>query len=131
MKEWAGGMARTVLICEDNELNLKLLNDVLQAEGYGTVCCRRGEEALRAIRRDPPDLVLMDIRLPGMSGLDATRELKADLALKAIPVVAVTADAMDGDEAEFRSAGCDDVLAKPFSIDALLAVLRRFLRLTD
>ena len=75
MKEWAGGMARTVLICEDNELNLKLLNDVLQAEGYGTVCCRRGEEALRAIRRDPPDLVLMDIRLPGMSGLDATREL--------------------------------------------------------
>ena len=120
-------MAKTVLIVEDNELNLKLLDDLLQAEGYGTVCQRTGEAAVEAARRRPPDLVMMDIRLPGMSGLDATRALKADLALKGIPVVAVTAYAMESDEEEIRRAGCDGFLAKPFSIESLLAILRRFL----
>jgi two-component system cell cycle response regulator DivK len=120
-------MAKTVLIIEDNELNLKLLNDILQAEGYSTVCFGNGEEALDAVRRAPPDLIMMDIRLPGMSGLDATRALKADLALKGIPVVAVTAYAMDGDEKAIRDAGCDGFLAKPFSIESLLAILGRFL----
>lgn len=120
-------MAKTVLIVEDNDLNLKLLNDLLQAEGYSTVCTRSGEEAVATARRQPPDLVMMDIRLPGMSGLEATRALKADLALKSIPVVAVTAYAMNGDEEEIRNAGCDDFLSKPFSVAALLAILRRFL----
>ncbi len=120
-------MTRTVLIVEDNELNLKLLDDLLQAEGYSTVCFRSGEEALPAIRRDPPDLILMDIRLSGLSGLDATRAIKGDLALKGIPVVAVTACAMAEDEQEIRAAGCDGFLAKPYSIDSLLAVLGRFL----
>lgn len=120
-------MAKTVLIVEDNELNLKLLNDILQAEGYSTVCFRNGEDAIEAARRDPPDLVMMDIRLPGMSGLEATRALKADLALKGIPVVAVTAYAMNGDEEEIRQAGCDGFLAKPFAIESLLTILGRFL----
>lgn len=120
-------MTRTVLIVEDNELNLKLLDDLLQAEGYSTMCFRSGEEALPAIRRDPPDLILMDIRLSGLSGLDATRAIKGDLALKGIPVVAVTACAMAEDEQEIRAAGCDGFLAKPYSIDSLLAVLGRFL----
>ena len=121
-------MAKTVLIVEDNALNLKLLNDLLQAEGYGTVCVRSGEAAIESARRQPPDLVMMDIRLPGMSGLEATRVLKADLALTGIPVVAVTAYAMEGDDEEIREAGCDDVLVKPFSITALLAILDRFLK---
>lgn len=120
-------MTRTVLIVEDNELNLKLLDNLLQAEGYRTACFRSSEEALLAIRRDPPDLILMDIRLPGLSGLDATRVIKGDLALKGIPVVAVTACAMAEDEEEIRAAGCDGFLAKPFSINSLLAALGRFL----
>lgn len=120
-------MTRTVLIVEDNDLNLKLLDDLLQAEGYSTACFRSGEEALPAIRRNPPDLILMDIRLPGVSGLEATRTIKGDLALKGIPVVAVTACAMAEDEDEIRAAGCDGFLAKPFSIDLLLATLGRFL----
>lgn len=120
-------MAKTVLIVEDNDLNLKLLNDLLQAEGYSTVCARSGEEAVEAARRQPPDLVMMDIRLPGISGLEATQILKADLALKGIPVVAVTAYAMDGDEEKILAGGCDGFLEKPFSIESLLAMLRRFL----
>jgi len=119
-------MTRTVAIIEDNELNLKLLDDILQAEGFGTVCFRSGEEALPAIRRHPPDLVLMDIRLPGMSGLDATRAIKGDRALKGIPVVAVTACAMAEDEAAIRAAGCDGFIGKPFSIEVLLRALARF-----
>lgn len=119
-------MTRTVLIVEDNELNLKLLDDILQAEGYGTVCVRSGEEALPAMRRHPPDVVLMDVRLPGMSGLEATRAIKGDAALKGIPVVAVTACAMTDDEAEAHAAGCDGFIAKPFSIESLLRALAAF-----
>lgn len=120
-------MAKTVLIVEDNELNSKLLSDVLQAEGYATVCVRTGEEALEAAGASPPDLVLMDIRLPGMSGLEATQALKSDPALKGIPVVAVTAYAMNGDEDEIRAVGCDGFIPKPYSIDTLLGMVGAFL----
>jgi two-component system cell cycle response regulator DivK len=122
----AGAMTRTVLIVEDNELNRKLLDDILQAEGFSTVCLQSGEEALPAIRRNRPDLILMDIRLPGMSGLEATRAIKGDPALRGIPVVAVTACAMADDEENIRAAGCDGFIAKPFSIESLLRALAAF-----
>jgi len=116
-------MGRTILIVEDNQLNRKLIEDVLQAEGFATVCVATGEEALESARRAAPDLILMDIRLPAMSGLEATRALKDDLTLRAIPVVAVTACALEGEEADILAAGCDAFIAKPFSIETLLGTL--------
>lgn len=116
-------MAKTILIVEDNALNMKLLNDLLQAEKYATQCARTGEEALELARRNKPDLVLMDLRLPGMSGLEAVREIRADPDLKLVPVAAVTAFAMKGDEAEIRAAGCDAFIEKPFSIETLLGTV--------
>jgi two-component system, cell cycle response regulator DivK len=116
-------MAKTILIVEDNALNMKLLNDLLQAEKYATLCAHTGEEGLEMARKQRPDLVLMDLRLPGMSGLQAVREMKADPDLKAVPVAAVTAYAMNGDETEIREAGCDAFIEKPFSIETLLGTV--------
>ena len=116
-------MPKTILIVEDNAFNMKLLNDVLQAESFETVCARSGEEALELARKREPDLILMDIRLPGMSGLEATRAIRADSALAATPVVAVTAYAMNGDEKDVRAAGCNGFIGKPFSIETLLATI--------
>lgn len=120
-------MPKTILIVEDNALNMKLLNDVLQAERYATLCARSGEEALELAREHRPDLILMDVRLPGMSGLEAAQALSADSALAAIPVVAVTAYAMSGSEREIRAAGCSDFIEKPFSIEKLLTTVSGFL----
>ena len=96
-------MAKTVLIVEDNELNMKLFHDLLEAHGYHTVGTRNGIEALDLARKHRPDLVLMDIQLPEVSGLEVTKWLKDDPELKAIPVVAVTAFAMKGDEERIRA----------------------------
>lgn len=120
-------MSKTVLIVEDNELNMKLFNDLLEAHGYSTVGTRNGVEAMELARRHRPDLILMDIQLPEVSGLDVTRALKADPELKAIPVIAVTAFAMKGDEERIREGGCEAYLSKPISVSKFLETVRQFL----
>ncbi|MGA0564893.1 response regulator [Ancylobacter sp. VNQ12] len=120
-------MAKTVLIVEDNELNMKLFNDLLQAHGYVTIGTRHGGEAVDLARRHHPDLILMDIQLPEISGIDVTRRLKADPELKAIPVIAVTAFAMKGDEERIREGGCEAYLSKPISVAKFIETVRQFL----
>ena len=121
-------MAKTVLIVEDNDLNMKLFNDLLQASGYRTLQTKDGREAMDIARRNRPDLILMDIQLPEVSGLEITRMLKADEDLKAIPVIAVTAFAMKGDEEKIREGGCEGYIAKPISVANFLETIATFLR---
>src|SRR5688572_6201076 len=120
-------MAKTVLIVEDNELNMKLFHDLLEAHGYKTVGTRNGIEALDLARKHKPDLVLMDIQLPEVSGLEVTKWLKDDPTLKSIPVVAVTAFAMKGDEERIREGGCEAYLSKPISVGKFIETIRHFL----
>ena len=120
-------MAKTVLIVEDNELNMKLFHDLLEAHGYRTVGTRNGIEALDLARRHQPDLILMDIQLPEVSGLEVTKWLKEDPDLKEIPVVAVTAFAMKGDEERIRQGGCEAYLSKPISVGKFIETVRRFI----
>lgn len=119
--------ARKVLIVEDNELNMKLFNDLLEAHGYTTFQTKDGLEALRIARLHRPDLILMDIQLPEVSGLDITKQLKADEELRGIPVVAVTAFAMKGDEEKIRQGGCEGYIAKPISIAGFMRVVEHHL----
>jgi len=118
---------RRVLIVEDNELNFKLFRDLLQAHGYETLHTREGLEALKLTREHKPDLILMDIQLPEVSGLEVTRWLKQDPELSHIPIVAVTAFAMRGDEEKMRAGGCSGYLAKPISVERLLSTVRQFI----
>ena len=120
-------MAQKILIVEDNELNMKLFNDLLQAHGNETVQTHDGREALDLAREHEPDLILMDIQLPEISGLEVTKMLKADDELKAIPVIAVTAFAMKGDEEKIREGGCEGYIAKPISVPNLLETINKFL----
>ncbi len=120
-------MTKTVLIVEDSELNMKLFNDLLQAFGYRVVKTRDGRQALPLAREHMPDLIVMDIQLPEISGLDLTDRLKKDPALKSIPVIAVTAFAMRGDEQKILEAGCDAYLSKPISVTTFLETIRRFI----
>jgi two-component system, cell cycle response regulator DivK len=121
------GMAKTVLIVEDNELNMKLFHDLLEAHGYATVGTRNGIEALDLARKHRPDLILMDIQLPEVSGLEVTKWLKDDAELRRIPVVAVTAFAMKGDEERIREGGCEAYLSKPISVGKFIETVRHFL----
>ena len=116
----------TVLIVEDNELNMKLVRDLLEAHGYATIEARNGTEALALARAHHPDLVLMDIQLPEVSGLEVTKWLKDDEDLCDIPVIAVTAFAMKGDEERIRQGGCEAYLSKPISIGLFIDTVRRF-----
>jgi two-component system cell cycle response regulator DivK len=118
---------KTVLIVEDNELNMKLFHDLLDVNGYATVQTRNGLEVLDLARKHRPDLILMDIQLPEVSGLDVTRWLKEDPQLARIPVVAVTAFAMKGDEERIRSGGCEAYISKPISVVTFLETVRRFI----
>jgi len=118
---------RRVLIVEDNELNLKLLRDVLEAHGYATLATREGGAALALARDERPDLILMDLQLPDISGLDAVRQLKAHEETRAIPVVAVTAFAMVGDERKALMSGCDAYVAKPIVLRDFLDLVERFI----
>ena len=120
-------MAKTVLIVEDNELNMKLFHDLLEAHGYATVGTRNGIEALDLARKHRPDLILMDIQLPEVSGLEVTKWLKEDDDLRAIPVIAVTAFAMKGDEEKIRGGGCEAYIAKPISVVNFLQTVERYL----
>jgi len=120
-------MAKTVLIVEDNELNMKLFHDLLDAHGYRTLQTRNGLDALKFAREHRPNLILMDIQLPEISGLEVTKWLKDDEELRDIPVVAVTAFAMKGDEERIRQGGCEAYISKPISIETFLQTVRRHL----
>ena len=119
-------MAKKILIVEDNDLNMKLFNDLLQAHGYETVQTVDGRDALKLAREHSPDLILMDIQLPEISGLEVTKMLKADDDLKGIPVIAVTAFAMKGDEEKIREGGCEGYIAKPISVPHFLETVKKF-----
>src|SRR5437868_6153622 len=120
-------MSKTVMIVEDNELNMKLFHDLLEANGYQTIQTRNGTEALALARSHRPDLILMDIQLPEVSGLDVTRWIKEDETIKHIPVIAVTAFAMKGDEEKIRNGGCEAYIAKPISVTNFLETIERVL----
>ncbi|MEM1139394.1 MAG: response regulator [Pseudomonadota bacterium] len=120
-------MQKTILIVEDNELNMKLFHDLLEANGYRTLQTRDGMKALEIARADRPDLILMDIQLPEVSGLEVTKWLKEDDQLSAIPVIAVTAFAMKGDEEKIMEGGCEAYIAKPISVANFLQTVKKFL----
>lgn len=121
-------MTKKILIVEDNELNMKLFNDLLQANGYETVQTMDGRDAMSLAREHNPDLILMDIQLPEISGLEVTKMMKADDALRSIPVIAVTAFAMKGDEEKIRQGGCEGYIAKPISVPTFLETINNFLQ---
>lgn len=127
--EWGHGrrMAKTVLIVEDNDLNMKLFHDLLEAHGYATIQTKDGMEAMKLAREKRPDLILMDIQLPEISGLEVTKWLKEDPDLRRIPVVAVTAFAMKGDEEKIRQGGCEAYIAKPISVVKFLETVAKLL----
>ncbi len=118
---------KTVMVVEDNELNMKLFHDLLEAHGYRIVQTKDGMEVLRLAREHKPDLILMDIQLPEVSGLEVTRWIKEDEELRAIPVIAVTAFAMKGDEEKMRKGGCEAYIAKPISVASFLETVERFI----
>ena len=120
-------MPKTILIVEDNELNMKLFRDLLEAQGYDVLQTRDGMHALDIARRERPDLIVMDIQLPQVSGLEVTKWIKADDDLKHIPVVAVTAFAMKGDEEKIREGGCEAYVAKPISVKNFLSTIEELL----
>jgi two-component system cell cycle response regulator DivK len=120
-------LRQRVLIVEDNDLNMKLFNDLLVAHGYDTLQTKDGVEALALARQHRPDLILMDIQLPEVSGLEVTKWIKEDKSLSMIPIIAVTAFAMKGDREKMRDGGCEDYIAKPISVASFLKTVERFL----
>jgi len=120
-------MSKTVMIVEDNELNMKLFHDLLDSHGYRTLQTRSGLDALQLARTHRPNLILMDIQLPEVSGLEVTKWLKDDEELRDIPVIAVTAFAMKGDEERIKQGGCEAYISKPISIGTFLETVRCYL----
>jgi len=120
-------MSKQILVVEDQEDNRRIVRDLLTATDYEVTEAENGEEALAAIAKARPDLILMDIQLPIMDGYTATRRIKADPALRSIPVIAVTSYALSGEEKKAREAGCDDYIPKPYSPRELLAKVRQYL----
>ena len=120
-------MPKSVMIVEDNELNMKLFNDLLEANGYRTIKTRNGLEALDLAREHRPDLILMDIQLPEVSGLEVTKWLKEDDELHSIPVIAVTAFAMKGDEERIRQGGCEAYISKPISVSKFVETVKSYI----
>lgn len=120
-------MPKRILIVEDNDLNLKLFRDVLSANKFDVVETKDGHRAVDMAREEKPDLVLMDIQLPEISGLDLIREMKQDIGLSHIPIIAVTAFAMKDDEERILRAGCEAYLSKPISIDQLTATINQLI----
>ena len=120
-------MGGCILVVEDQEDNRQILRDLLGNAGYELLEAENGAEALTAVAQKRPDLILMDIQLPVMDGYEATRRIKADPQLRAIPIIAVTSYALSGDEEKARAAGCDDFVPKPYSPRQLLAKIRKYL----
>ena len=118
---------KTILIVEDNELNAKLFRDLLTSKGHRILETREGLEAIRIAQTEKPDLILMDIQLPEISGFELIKMLKDDSALLSIPVIAITAFAMKGDEEKIRLSGCDDYLSKPISVGKFFETVHKYL----
>ncbi|MCB1481012.1 MAG: response regulator [Rhodobiaceae bacterium] len=119
-------MAKKIMIVEDNELNMKLFHDLLKANGFDVVGTHDGRQAVELARGERPDLILMDIQLPEVSGLDVTAWLKDDDELQHIPVIAVTAFAMKGDEERIREGGCEAYISKPISVGKFIETVKHF-----
>ena len=115
-----------ILVVEDNERNMKLFRDVLQASGYRTLEAATGERAVELVFEHRPDLVLMDIQLPDIDGVEALERLRADERFSSLPVLALTAQAMEGDRERFLAAGFDDYLSKPVDIAEFVTTVKRF-----
>ena len=120
-------MTKRILVVEDQEDNRQILRDLLTNAGYEMLVAEDGVQAVEQTEKHRPDLILMDIQLPVLDGYEATRRLKANPELKAIPIIVVTSYALSGDEEKARAAGCDAYVAKPFSPRALLAKMREYL----
>ncbi|MFZ0116635.1 MAG: response regulator [Xanthobacteraceae bacterium] len=120
-------MSGCILVVEDQMDNRQILRDLLGNAGYTLVEAENGEEALAAVAKQRPDLILMDIQLPVMDGYEATRRIKSDPATKSIPIIVITSYALSGDEGKARAAGCDAYVTKPYSPRQLLAKVREFL----
>jgi two-component system, cell cycle response regulator DivK len=120
-------MSKRILVVEDQEDNRQIIRDMLSATDYEIMEAESGEQALAAMATQRPDLILMDIQLPGMDGYEATRRIKADPALRSIPIIAVTSYALSGEEQKARAAGCDEYVPKPYSPRQLLAKIRQYL----
>jgi two-component system cell cycle response regulator DivK len=120
-------MTKRILVVEDQEDNRQILRDLLASTDYEIVEAENGLEALAAVAKHRPDLILMDIQLPILDGYEATRRIKADPELRSIPIIAVTSYALSGDEAKAREAGCDAYVPKPYSPRQLRAKIKEFL----
>ena len=120
------GVAKKILVVEDDADNRRIITKVLTVEGYAVIEATDGVEALARTRAERPDLILMDLALPNMDGWEATRQIKADGQLKHIPVVALTAFAMRGDEDQARAAGCDDYVSKPARPMVIRAIVKKY-----
>jgi two-component system cell cycle response regulator DivK len=118
---------KRILVIEDTEDNRLILGDLLKSAGYELIDAADGLEGVAAAEREKPDLILMDIQLPGIDGYEATRRIRAIPELAKVPIIAVTSYALSGDEAKTREAGCDGYVAKPYSPRQLLAKIREFL----
>ncbi len=120
-------MTQRILVIEDQEDNRRILRDLLTSAGYEIIEALTGEAGVLAAETQRPDLILMDIQLPGLDGYEATRRIKGNPALRPIPIIAVTSYALSGDEVKAREAGCDAYVTKPFSPRALLARVLQFI----
>ncbi len=120
-------MGKRILVIEDHEENRRILRDLLTSASYEIIEAVTGEEGIRLAEAQRPDLILMDIQLPGINGYDATRRIKGNPALRQIPIIAVTSYALSGDDVKAREAGCDAYVAKPFSPRELLVKIREYL----
>jgi len=123
--------AQRILVIEDNDDNRRIMRDLLTSAGYELHEAQTGETGVALAAALRPDLILMDIQLPGIDGYETTRRIKAMTGLHEIPIIAVTSYALSGDDVRAREAGCDDYVTKPFSPRALLAVIREWLPVTD
>jgi two-component system cell cycle response regulator DivK len=120
-------MSKRILVVEDQEDNRRIVRDLLTSTDYEVIEAEDGAQALAAVAKQRPDLILMDIQLPVMDGYEATRRIKSDPSLSSIPIIAVTSYALSGDEEKARAAGCDDFVPKPYSPRQLLAKVRQYL----
>ena len=120
-------MSKRVLVVEDQEDSMRLMNDMLSSAGYEVMKAVTGYEGVAMAESKKPDLILMDVMLPGLDGYQATRRIKDNAALRHIPVIAVTSLVLDGEEGRAKEAGCDAYFSKPFSPRALLGEIRRFI----
>jgi len=120
-------MSKRILVVEDHEENRRIMRDLLTSAGYEMIEAVTGEDGVTMAERERPDLILMDIQLPGIDGYETTRRIKANPALRAIPIIAVTSYALSGDDVKAREAGCNDYVTKPFSPRALLGKIREYL----